>query len=113
MTEDEGRALWMVASPVRTTVPLDGAAVWGDGERVREAVPAPGAHVASASFMVGSAAPGRGVGRTLVEDPLPSAGAAGFRTSTRAVETSGVSKDVACRGRAIDGLRLPFQNACK
>jgi hypothetical protein len=45
MTEDEGRALWMVASPVRTTVPLDGAVVWGDGERVREAVPAPGAHV--------------------------------------------------------------------
>jgi hypothetical protein len=29
MIGDEGRALWMVASLGRTTVPLDGAAVWG------------------------------------------------------------------------------------
>ena len=39
----------------------------------------PGAHVASASFMVASAARGRGVGRALVEDALAWARAAGFR----------------------------------
>jgi GNAT superfamily N-acetyltransferase len=65
MTEEAGRSLWMVDPPGRTSVAVDGAG--------------PGAHVASGSFMVGSAARGRGVGRALVEDALSWARTAGFR----------------------------------
>jgi ribosomal protein S18 acetylase RimI-like enzyme len=78
MTQDEGRALWMVASPGRTTVAVDGAAVYGTANMYANRA-GPGAHVASASFMVASAARGLGVGRTLVEDALSWARAAGFR----------------------------------
>ena len=78
LTEDEGRAMWMVASPGRTTVAVDGAAVAGTANMYANRA-GPGAHVASASFMVASAARGRGVGRALVEDALSWARAAGFR----------------------------------
>ena len=78
MTEEEGRALWMVASPGRTTVALDGAAVRGTANMYANRA-GPGAHVASASFMVVSAARGRGAGRSLAEDALSWARAAGFR----------------------------------
>jgi L-amino acid N-acyltransferase YncA len=78
MTEEEGRALWMVASPGRTTVAVDGAAVLGTANMYANRA-GPGAHVASASFMVASGAQGRGVGRALVEDALSWARAAGFR----------------------------------
>lgn len=78
MTEDEARALWMVAPPGRTTVAVDGTAVAGTANMYPNRA-GPGAHVASASFMVASAARGRGVGRALVEDALSWARAAGFR----------------------------------
>jgi GNAT superfamily N-acetyltransferase len=78
MTEDEGRGLWMVASPGRTTVAVDGAGVSGTANMYANHA-GPGAHVASASFMVTSAVRGRGVGRALVEDALVWARAAGFR----------------------------------
>jgi GNAT superfamily N-acetyltransferase len=78
MTEDEGRTLWMVASPGRTTVAVGGATVLGTANMYANRA-GPGAHVASASFMVASAARGRGVGRALVEDALSWARAAGFR----------------------------------
>jgi GNAT superfamily N-acetyltransferase len=78
MTEDEGRSLWMVASPGRTTVAVDDAEVVGTANMYANR-PGPGAHVASASFMVASAARRRGVGRALVEDALSWARAAGFR----------------------------------
>jgi len=78
LTEDEGRAMWMVASPGRTTVAVNGAAVAGTANMYANRA-GPGAHVASASFMVASAARGRGVGRALVEDALSWARAAGFR----------------------------------
>jgi len=77
MTEDEGRALWMVGAPGRTTVAVDGTAVSGTANMYANRA-GPGAHVASASFMVASAARGRGVGRALVEDALSWARAAGF-----------------------------------
>ena len=77
MTEAEGRALWMVASPGRTTVAVDGAALCGTANMYANRA-GPGAHVASASFMVASAARGRGVGRALVKDALSWAAAAGF-----------------------------------
>jgi ribosomal protein S18 acetylase RimI-like enzyme len=78
MTEDEGRALWMVASPGRTTVAVDGTAVSGTANMYANHA-GPGAHVASANFMVARAARDRGVGRALVEDALSWARAAGFR----------------------------------
>jgi GNAT superfamily N-acetyltransferase len=77
MTEAEGRALWMVPSPGRTTVAVDGSALCGTANMYANRA-GPGAHVASASFMVASAARGRGVGRALVEDALSWAAAAGF-----------------------------------
>ena len=78
LTEDEARALWMVASPGRTTVAVDGAEVAGTANMYANRA-GPGAHVASASFMVASAARGRGLGRALVEDALSWARAADFR----------------------------------
>lgn len=78
MTEDEGRALWMVASPGRTTVAVDAAELCGTANMYANRA-GPGAHVASASFMVASAARGRGVGRALVEDALSWTRAAGFK----------------------------------
>jgi L-amino acid N-acyltransferase YncA len=78
MSEDEGRAMWMVASPGRTTVAVDGAELAGTANMYANRA-GPGAHVASASFMVASAARGRGVGRALVEDALSWARVAGFR----------------------------------
>jgi GNAT superfamily N-acetyltransferase len=78
MTEPAGRAMWMVAPPGRTTVAVGGDAVLGTANMYANR-DGPGAHVASASFMVGSAARGRGVGRALVEDALSWARTAGFR----------------------------------
>jgi GNAT superfamily N-acetyltransferase len=78
MTDDEGRALWMVASPGRTTVAVDRVAVYGTANMYANHA-GPGAHVASASFMVASTARGHGVGRALLEDALSWARAAGFR----------------------------------
>ncbi len=78
MTEDEGRALWMVASPGRTTVAIEGTAVLGTANMYANRA-GPGAHVASASFIVASAARSRGVGRALVEDSLSWARTVGFR----------------------------------
>ncbi len=79
MTEDEARELWMVAAPSRPAIAVDGVAVLGTANMYANRA-GPGAHVASASFMVASAAPGRGVGRALVEDALTWARAAGFRS---------------------------------
>jgi GNAT superfamily N-acetyltransferase len=78
MTEDDGRAMWMVASPGRTTVAVRDAAVHGTANMYANRA-GPGGHVASASFMVAAAARGRGVGRALVEDALSWARATGFR----------------------------------
>lgn len=78
MTEDEGRAMWMVASPGRTTVAVDADMVRGTANMYANRA-GPGSHVASASFMVAAAARGRGIGRLLVDDALSWARAAGFR----------------------------------
>jgi L-amino acid N-acyltransferase YncA len=78
MTEDQGRAMWMVAAPGRTTVAVDGGEVAGTANMYANRA-GPGAHVASGSFMVASAARSRGVGRALAEDALSWARAAGFR----------------------------------
>jgi GNAT superfamily N-acetyltransferase len=78
MTEDEGRAMWMVSAPGRTTVAVDGERAYGTANMYANRA-GPGAHVASGSFMVSAAARGRGVGRALVEDSLSWARTVGFR----------------------------------
>jgi L-amino acid N-acyltransferase YncA len=75
MTEAPARAMWLVG---RTTVAVEDDAVLGTANMYANRA-GPGAHVASASFMVGSSARGRGVGRTLVEDAIGWAREAGFR----------------------------------
>lgn len=79
MEEAAARAMWMLAAPARTAVATgDDGAVLGTA-KMHANYAGPGSHVASASFMVGSAARGRGVGRALVEDALAWARGAGFR----------------------------------
>jgi len=79
MDEAAARAMWMLEPPARTVVATgDDGAVLGTAKMHANSA-WPGSHVASASFMVGSAARGRGVGRALVEDALAWARAAGFR----------------------------------
>jgi L-amino acid N-acyltransferase YncA len=79
MSEDDGRRLWMLGAPARTVV-----AETEDGEIVGTANmyanrAGGGSHVASASFMVSSAASGRGAGRALGEDMIAWAKRSGFR----------------------------------
>jgi L-amino acid N-acyltransferase YncA len=79
LAEPEGRAMWMVGPPGRTTVATDGRdAIVGTANMYANRA-GPGAHVASASFMVAASARGEGVGRALVEDALRWARATGFR----------------------------------
>lgn len=84
MSSDEARALWL-ASSQRTVVAVDDDAA-GDAPRILGSAtmgtnrPGNGAHVATASFMVDSAARGRGVGRALGEEVIRWARAAGFRS---------------------------------
>jgi L-amino acid N-acyltransferase YncA len=70
LTSDQARALWTMAPPGQTVVLEDdlgigpgilGSATMGPNR------PGRGAHVGTASFMVSSAARGRGVGRRLAE----------------------------------------------
>jgi L-amino acid N-acyltransferase YncA len=79
MTQEVGRAIWMVVPPGRTTVASDAHGALTGTANMYANRAGPGAHVASASFMVASSARGRGVGRALVEDALQWARAAGFR----------------------------------
>jgi L-amino acid N-acyltransferase YncA len=62
-TEQETRELW---SGDHVVVAVDGDTVLGSA-KMHPNRPAQGAHVGTASFMVGSAARGRGVGRALAE----------------------------------------------
>jgi L-amino acid N-acyltransferase YncA len=93
MTETQARELWLPAPPKRTSVAVVDGAVVGSASMYPNKGGG-GAHVASASFMVSSAAAGRGVGRALGVDMLAWARAQGFRavqfnavvsTNTRAV----------------------------
>ena len=93
MTEEQARALWMLAPPKRTSVAVVDGAVVGSATMYPNKG-GNGAHVASASFMVSPLASGRGVGRALGTDMLAWARAQGFRsvqfnavvsTNTRAV----------------------------
>jgi L-amino acid N-acyltransferase YncA len=77
-SEPEARSMWMLAPPDRTSVAVVDGVVVGSANMYPNKGGG-GAHVASASFMVSSAATGRGVGRALGEDMLAWARAQGFR----------------------------------
>ena len=65
----QARVIWIEASPGHTVVARVGPRVLGSA-KMGPNRPGPGSHVATASFMVASAARGRGVGRSLGEYAL-------------------------------------------
>lgn len=79
LTYEQGRDLWMLESPKRTSVAVgEDGAVLGSATMYANRG-GNGDHVASASYMVDPEQAGRGVGRALVEDSLTWARAQGFR----------------------------------
>jgi L-amino acid N-acyltransferase YncA len=66
LTSDQARSLWTAQPPGATVVATDGDVVLGTATMGPNR-PGRGAHVGTASFMVASAARGRGVGRLLAE----------------------------------------------
>lgn len=78
LSEEEARTKWLPAEPWKSIVAVDGdtvlgVAAWGPNQA------GPGSHVSNASFLVASAARGRGVGTALVEETLARAEAEGYR----------------------------------
>lgn len=79
ISEADARMLWLAPPPARTVVAVDGNGnVLGSAKMSRNQM-GPGAHVATASFMVGTAARGKGVGRALGEHALAWARENGYR----------------------------------
>jgi L-amino acid N-acyltransferase YncA len=79
-TSEDGRRLWMPASPAQTWIATDAEApdlVLGT-YLLKPNQTGPGSHVANAGFMVGSAARGRGLGRALAEHCITQARLAGY-----------------------------------
>jgi GNAT superfamily N-acetyltransferase len=66
LTSDQARDLWLERPPGETVVLVDGERVLGSA-KMGPNRPGVGDHIGTASFMVDSAARGRGVGRRLAE----------------------------------------------
>jgi len=66
LTSDQARDLWLMRPPGQTVVLVDGDDVLGSATMGPNR-PGRGSHIGTASFMVSSAARGRGVGRSLGE----------------------------------------------
>ena len=62
------RALWFEDPPGRTVVAVDDDGTLLGSAKMGPNRPGRGSHIGTASFMVGSAARGKGVGRALAED---------------------------------------------
>jgi L-amino acid N-acyltransferase YncA len=94
-SEDEARNVWVEAAPARTFVALDGDQVLGTAKSGPNR-PGPGSHVATASFMVSSAARGRGVGRALGEHVIAWAREQGYAAMqfNAVVESNTVAVDL-------------------
>jgi len=73
----EARAIWVEQPPWQTVVAIDGDRVLGTA-KMGPNKPGRGSHVATASFMVGSAARGRGVGQALGEYAIARAREQGY-----------------------------------
>jgi len=76
--EADARAAWLLPPPAEIWIAVDETVV-GTG-LLRPNYPGLGAHVANASFMVASAAAGRGVGRRLAERLIARAEELGYRS---------------------------------
>jgi GNAT superfamily N-acetyltransferase len=77
MTVEDARQTWIEPLPGRTIVAVDGDRVLGTG-KMGPNRPGPGSHVSTASFMVASAARGRGVGTALCRYALDWARGQGY-----------------------------------
>ena len=66
LTSEQARDLWLMPPPGQTVVLVDGDEVLGSATMGPNR-PGRGAHIGTGSFMVSSAARGRGVGRALAE----------------------------------------------
>ena len=75
--KDEARTIWMPAPPAETWLAEADGRLLGS-YLLKPNQRGPGGHVANASFMVASAARGRGVGRLLGQHCLDRARAAGY-----------------------------------
>ena len=79
LTDAQVRALWVEGPPGRTTVAVDDDGTLLGSAKMGPNRPGRGAHVGTASFMVGSRARGKGVGRALAEDMVALAPERGLR----------------------------------
>jgi L-amino acid N-acyltransferase YncA len=70
LDDEQIRDLWFERPPGRTVVAVDDEGTLLGSAKMGPNRPGRGAHVATASFMVGQAARGKGVGRTLGEEML-------------------------------------------
>lgn len=70
LDDQQIRDLWFERPPGRTVVAVDDEGTLLGSAKMGPNRPGRGAHVATASFMVGQAARGKGVGRTLGEEML-------------------------------------------
>ena len=78
MTSDEARAMWLAPEPHAALVAVEAGQVLGTAH-LGPNRGGRGSHVGTASFMVGPAARGRGVGRTLGKAAIAWHRAHGFR----------------------------------
>ncbi|NYG07419.1 L-amino acid N-acyltransferase YncA [Phycicoccus badiiscoriae] len=70
LRDDQVRDLWFEAAPGRTVVAVDDDGTLLGSAKMGPNRPGRGSHLGTASFMVGSAARGKGVGRALAEDMI-------------------------------------------
>lgn len=92
MTEAQARAMWTPPAPGGTLVAVEDGQVMGAAKIIPNQQ-GNGAHVANGSFMVATAARGRGVARSLGEAALAFARDAGFKSMqfNAVVETNTVA----------------------
>lgn len=93
LTSEQARALWVETPPGLTVVAVDDAAAVLGSAKAGPNRPGRGGHVATASFMVSSAARGRGVGRLLGEWVIDWAREQGYTAMqfNAVVETNGAA----------------------
>lgn len=77
MGADEAHEVWVLDPPGRTVVAVEDGEVFGTA-RMGPNKPGPGSHLANASYMVSSAARGKGVGKALCRHSLGWARESGY-----------------------------------
>lgn len=78
ITEEQGRAFWMLAPPARTVVAVDDAGTVLGTAKMNANQMGNGRHISSASFMVDPEHSGRGAGRALCTEALRWAAEQGY-----------------------------------